>query len=237
MDDIDIANHADDKISYVTADDIDGVIASLENASNTLFKWFSDNLFKGNADKCHLLVNVNDEVSMKIGDFKIVNSECKKILGVKFDCKLTFNSHVSDLSKNASRKINVLARVAPYMTILKRRILMNGFFKSQFNYCTLVWMCHSRINNAKINRLHERCLRIIYNDKTSLFENLLEKNGSVSINNRNFLVLATEMFKINKAISSSIMKGIFEPRAEHLYNLRCMSQFSAPLVSTVFCGT
>ena len=43
-----------DNTPYVTAEDIDGVIASLENASNTLFKWFRDNLFKGNASKCHL---------------------------------------------------------------------------------------------------------------------------------------------------------------------------------------
>ena len=82
MDDIDIAKYADDNAPYLTADDIDGVIASLENASGTLFKWFSDNLFKGNADKCHLLVDVKDEVSMKIGDFNIVNSECEKLLGV-----------------------------------------------------------------------------------------------------------------------------------------------------------
>ena len=126
-----------------------------------LFKWFSDNLFKGNTDKCHLLVNVKNEVSMKIGDFNIVKSECEKLLGVKCDYKLTFNSHVSDLCKNASRNINALARVAPYMSISKRRILMNAFFKSQFNYCPLVWMFHSRINNTKINRLHERCLRTI----------------------------------------------------------------------------
>ena len=45
------------------------------------------------------------------------------------------------------------------------------------------------------------------------------------------------MFKINRGISSSIMKGIFEPKAEHPYNLRCISQFFAPLVSTVFHGT
>ena len=61
IDDIDIANYADGNTPYVTADHIDGV--SLENVSNTLFKWFSDNLFKGNADKCHLLVNLKDEVS------------------------------------------------------------------------------------------------------------------------------------------------------------------------------
>ena len=184
MDDTDITNYSDGNSPYVTADNIDRVLASLENASNTLYRWFSDNLFKGNADKCHLLVNVKDEVSMKVDDFNIVNSKCEKPLGVKFDHKLTFNCHVSDLRKNASRKINAPARVAPYMSILKRHILMNAFFKSQFNYCPLVWICHSRINNVKISRLHERCLRIIYNDETSSFENLLEKDGSVSIDNR-----------------------------------------------------
>ena len=57
----------------------------------------------------------------------------------------------------------------------------------------------------------------MFNDKTSSFENPLEKDS------RNLQVLTAEMFKINKGISSSIMKGIFEPRAEHPYNLRCIS--------------
>ena len=109
IDDIDIANYSDDNTPYITADDKDGVVASLENASNTLFKWFGDNLFKSNADKYHLLVKVKHEVTMKIGDFNIANSKCEKLLGFKFDYKLTFNSHVSDLCKNASRKINALA--------------------------------------------------------------------------------------------------------------------------------
>ena len=78
---------------------------------------------------------------------------------------------------------------------------------------------------------------MIYNDKTSSFENLLEKDGSFSIRNRNLQILAVEMFKISKGISSSIMKGIFEPRAENPYNLRCISQFSVTLVSTLFHDT
>ena len=44
MDDIDKVKYGDDNTPYVTADDIYGVIASLENVSNTLFKWFSYNL-------------------------------------------------------------------------------------------------------------------------------------------------------------------------------------------------
>ena len=43
---------------------------------------------------------------MKIGDFNIVNSECEKLLGGKFDYKLTFNSHTSGLCENASQKVS-----------------------------------------------------------------------------------------------------------------------------------
>ena len=54
-------------------------------------------------------------------------------------------------------------------------------FESQFSYCPLIWMCHSCTNNRKINSLYEIYLRIIYNDKQSLFSKLLENDGSASI--------------------------------------------------------
>ena len=78
----------------------------------------------------------------------------------------------------------------------------------------LLWMCHSRSNNGKINRLQERCLRIIYSDKQSSFETLLEKDGSVSVHNRNLQVLATEMYKIKKDLSPFIITEFFEQRNE-----------------------
>ena len=72
---------------------------------------------------------------------------------------------------------------------------MNSFFTSQFNYCPLVWMFHSRTMNNKINHLHERCLRIVYSDKTSSFEKRLETDRSVPIHIRNLQILATEFSK------------------------------------------
>ena len=181
--DTDIASYADDNTPYVIADNKDGVIKSLEETSEILFKWFNDNLMRINGDKCHLLVSTNNTVKIKIGNFDITNSKSEKLLGVKFDHKLSFYDHISEICKKTSRKIHALPRVASYMNISKRRILMIAFFKSQFSYCPLVWMCHSRANNGKINRLHERCLRIIYSDKQSSFEMLLEKDGSVSVHN------------------------------------------------------
>ena len=120
---------------------------------------------KSNADKYHLLVSKNNAINIKIGNIDINNSTREKLLEVKFDYKLTFDDHISDFCKKASRKIHTLARVKPYMNIAKKSILLNAFFKSQFSYCPLVWMCHSRANNSKISMIQERCLRIINSDK------------------------------------------------------------------------
>ena len=137
----DIASYADDNTPYISANNINEVIISLEKATNTSFKWFSDNVMKSNAEKFHLLVSTNNAINIKIGNIDINNSTCEKLLGVKSDYKLTFEDHISELRKKVSKKIHALARVTPYMNIAKKRILMNAFFKSQFSYCPLVWMC------------------------------------------------------------------------------------------------
>ena len=122
------------------------------------------------------------------------------------------------------------------MNLTKWRLLMNSFFSSQFSYCSLIWMCQSRIVNSKINKLHERCLRITYNDKKSPFKELLETDKSVSIHIKNLQVLATEMFKVYRNIFSPIVTQLFQSRNND-YNLRQFSQFELPNVRSVFCGT
>ena len=54
---------------------------------------------KSNANKCHLLVSTNNTVNIRVENFDIKDSDCEKLLGVKFNHKLTFNSHISDLCK------------------------------------------------------------------------------------------------------------------------------------------
>ena len=95
------------------------------------------------------------------------------LLGIKFDNKLLFDDHLSEICKRAGRKLYALGKVTSYMNLSKRKVLMNAFLNSQFSYCPLIWMCHSRIINKKINGLHERCLTIIYGDKQSSFEEFL----------------------------------------------------------------
>ena len=139
-------------------------------------------------------------------------------------------------SSTASRKIHAITRVTPFMNLSKRLLLMNSFFKAQFNYCPLIWMCHSRESNRKINQLHERCLRTICNDKQSSFNELSEKDATVSIHEQNLHVLVTEMCKINNGLSMPLMKDIF-PINKNPYNLRQNSQFSRPRINAGYHGT
>ena len=144
---------------------------------------------KANPENCHFLHSSNREVSLTIENQIIKNSKFEKLLGIKLDSKLNFNSHIHDICQKAGQKLNAISKITPYMGFAKRRLIVNAFFYSQFNYCQLVWMCHNRTNNNKINRLHERCLRLIYNDKKLSFEDLLQKDGSVSIHHRNLRTL------------------------------------------------
>ena len=146
---------------------------------------------------------------MTIETQKIKNSKLEKLLGIKLDSKLNFNSHIHDICQSAGQVLNAISRLTPYMHFAKRRLLVKAFFYSQFNYCQLVWMCHSRTNNNKINLLHKKFLRLIYNDKKSSFKDLLEKDGSVSIYHRNLRTLAVELFKLFKGLSSVIFAEAF----------------------------
>ena len=70
-----------------------------------------------------------------------------------------------------------------------------AFVESQFGYCPLIWVFHSRGRNKKLNGIHERALRIPYKDKSSAFQELLEKDCSVSIHYKNIQKLAVEDLK------------------------------------------
>ena len=105
---------------------------------------------------------------------------------------------MNNICKKASGKLTALARMASssIMSFDKKKLLMNLFIQSQFSYCPLLWMFCSREMNDKINSIHKRALRMVYLDFSSSFAELLEKDGSVTIHQRNIQLVAIEMFKV-----------------------------------------
>ena len=115
---------------------------------------------------------------VNIGTVQIENSKYSKLPGINIDSKQTFERHINRTCKTSSTKLNALSKISYYMDPLKRRLLVNAFFTSQFNYCPLTWTFHSRKWNNKINMLHERCLGLIYSDMIFSYEELLDNSNS-----------------------------------------------------------
>ena len=98
-------------------------------------------------------------------------------------------------------------------------------------------MFHSRDLNNKVNSLHERELRIIYDDKSSSFQELLKKYNSVSIHHRNIQALAIEMFKVkNNAAPETMKERTFPPKMSP-YDLRNNNSFKRRRANSVWHGT
>ena len=188
---------------------------------------------KSNPEKCSFLCSSSKKVSSIVGNKETNNSTHERLLGVKINLILSFNTHIHDICKIASLELNALSRITPQLDFKKKRLL-NSFL--MFNYYHLICMCHNHTKSNKINRLHERCSRLLYNDKKSPFHDLLEKDSSVSIHHMNLRALSSKLYEIYNGMAPEIVTGILPSRRQDQYNLRSWSDFTLPIVRTVNYG-
>ena len=231
-----VCNFADDTTLSACSINLDDLLRNLENDTLSAIIWFKNNYMKLNQGKCHFLVSGNTEhLWVKVGEKMIWESQEEKLLGVVIDKNLNFNSHLSMICKKVSRKISALARVSRLLPFHRRREILKAFIESQFSHCPLVWMFCTRNMNRKINHVHERALRLVYNDYQSNFEELLTRDKSVSIHHRNIQQVAIELYKVKNDLSPPFMKGIFN----HIgtgRKTRMGDKFHRPNVSKVHKG-
>ena len=115
-----------------------------------------------------------------------------------------------NVCKKGNQKLHALARVYKFLSKGKLKMLMKTFITSQFNYCPLAWMFHNRTLNNKINKLHEKAIRIVYDNDNYTFQELLKIDNSVTIDHRNLQTLATEMYKAKNNLSPTPIQNLFK---------------------------
>ena len=91
---------------------------------------------------------------------------------------------------------------------------MKAFIKSQFNYCPLIWILHSRTLNNKMNRIHKRALRTV--DYNSSFNKLFDKDGPFTIHQRNVRSLEIEIYKYLHDLSPALVSEAFKATKQHI---------------------
>ena len=79
-----------------------------------------------------------------------------KLRGITIGRDLKFDKHVQKLCSKPNQTLSALSRMAKLLSLNKRITLSKDFAESQFKYCPIVWLFHSRSTKNKINRLHEQ---------------------------------------------------------------------------------
>ena len=92
-------------------------------------QWFADNQMKKHKYKFHAIISGNENITIHVDANITEKNICEKLLAINFVYKPKFKEHLDSILKKSGLKV--------------KRILMNSFFSSDFNYCPLVWMFQS----------------------------------------------------------------------------------------------
>ena len=210
-------NFTDDNTLSSFAKTIENLISILESESEIAINWFNDNHMIVNSGKFHAIIfdkqkgnHTNQIINIDQKEIKAVSKV--KILGIEIDGKLNFNHHINNIFKSASNQLNALIRLKHLLGFEERKVLVNNFLMSNFNYCSLVWNFSNTQSLNKIENLQKRVLRFLLNDYDSTYEDLLEKPGYPNMNLRRQRTLCIEIYKTLNKLNPGYMNDIFKLR-------------------------
>ena len=228
----DICNFADD--NTLSSCDLSYYVVKYTLKADAIraLEWFKTNSLVANPEKFQMLILGYNDVENDFFEFaniKIVCSKTVRLLGIDIDNKLNFNSHIDKICKIVNNKTNALVRIRNFVDEEKAHKIAQAYILSQFNYCSLIWMFCSKTANHKIERAHKRVLRVIIQDFSVPFNELLSHFGSKSIHQRNLYSLMSEVYKSQNYLNPIFIREFFTPKVIP-YSLRSGSLLKLPQV-------
>jgi len=178
-----VYNYADDNtLSYAHSDPI-VIKQMLEQASNDALIWFGNNFMKANPSKFQSIWFSKDDLSLnfEVADSTIKSEKVVKLLGIQLDSKLSFTQHVTTICKKAARQINALSRISKNLNYYNKLKIYESFIMSNFIYCSVVYNNLNSTNDRKMEKLNKRALRLVCNNYTCTYTELLESTGKLML--------------------------------------------------------
>ena len=191
-------NFADDNTLSAWGERISKLIDTLESESNIAIDWFTKNKMIINPDKFQAIILDKKKSNLTNIPLNIDNQTIKSVtsvelLGIHLDDKLNNNLHISNICRSAANQLNALMRLKSYLSFNAKRVLINSYIISNFNYCPL-WSASIFIRDYSIS-----------------YEGLLEKAGKVKMNVYRFRLrnLCVEIYKTINKLNPEFMNNIF----------------------------
>ena len=119
--------------------------------------------------------------NFKFKNITVKNSASEKLLSVIIDIKLVFTEHLNVVCKKANLRLDALNTISRFLSLEQHVLIINAHIKSFFNYCLLVWMFCFRGIVHKMNKIHERSLRLLLKNYKDDFQDFLRSRGDMTI--------------------------------------------------------
>ena len=125
-------------------------------------------------------------------------SRLVELLVVNVDNSLKFEVVIKEPCRKINQKVHAFGRLRPFLGEQMSKLLLISVVMSNFSYYPIIWLfCCKRANN-EINKSHKRALRALYGDYESKFEELSDKDKSMTIREKNLQILMVEIYKTIK---------------------------------------
>ena len=182
-----------------------------------------------------MILGKNSYENLFANTFTIYESGTVELMGLTIDKELNFSKHIYKLCRNAQYKLHALRRIRKYLSLEKAKMLGNAFIDSQFNYAPLIWMFCRKGLYLKMQKIHHKTLKVIYQSNKT-YEELLELSETVSINQQHLRFLVTEVYKSTSYLNPGFIWFFFFHK-EIPYNQRKGQVLSLPPAISTCYGT
>ena len=206
---------ADDNLISAAAKTVTELKITLQSELEVIINWFKNNKMIVNPEKFQAIIldkqkhDYSNE-TIKFDNKTVETVSSVRLLGIQLDDKLNFSLHVSNICKSAANQLSALIKLNNFLCFEGKRVLINSYFMSSFNYCPLVWMFSNATSLKKIENLKIRALRFLYNNYHLTYKELLDKANSSTKNVKRLRFLCVEIYKTINNLDPSFMKQIFE---------------------------
>ena len=215
--DADVLNFADDNTLSAVAENMIDLKRILDEAAIEALKWLELNEMIANPDKFKFIVLKKpsiktDDIIITVGNQELKPEESVKLLGLDIDDKLNFRKYIKNMCKKAGAKLNAIKRLGIYLNQKEKKLLVEAHVISQFNYSSIVWHFCGLLEIHKMEKLHERCIRFIYNEYTQNYFELLNANKLTTLFGKRTRTMCCETYKTINGLNAAYMNDIFDKR-------------------------
>ena len=233
-----INTYADDTQFFISGQDPVTIQYSMQADLQSASEWIQSNGMGLNVDKCFSMwVGSNSEdLPLQLGNRNLQLRSSMKLLGITIDNALNFHEHVSKLVRKVSNQLQVLKRHKRLLPTGAKKRLYEAFILSHLlNYCSIVWNHCGKKNADKLEKINERCLRFVFNDFHSTYDELFDYINQPCLQDRIIHDMLTLIYRALNGNTPVYIKNLLNER-DTSYNLRGQHLLNVPRVNTTNYG-